>query len=189
MGLLDAFRKDEVVGAKVLVCGLEPQTEDWLRSDTLVYKRYYPATTSTTYPGIPQLVDALLQKFDIIHVLCDVGANGMMVDAKGNRMMGTDFVQKCCDANVKLLWIASNNAADAYRAGFNARGQKINLVMIIDRRGPFFAPFLTNLYSRMSSGEAMPKAWNELCPQVPSSVHPDAPDAIFFAGRGGVRLR
>src|SRR5579872_2651893 len=121
MGLLDAFRKDEVVGTKALVCGLEPQTEDWLRSDTLVYKRYYPATTSATYPGIPQLVDALAQKFDIVHVLCNLEGNGMIIDARGNRMMGTDFAQKCCDANVKLLWIASNNASDAYLKGFNSR--------------------------------------------------------------------
>jgi len=120
MGLLDAFRKDEVVGTKALVCGLEPQTEDWLRSDTLVYKRYYPATTSATYPGIPQLVDALAQKFDIVHVLCNLEGNGMIIDARGNRMMGTDFAQKCCDANVKLLWIASNNASDAYLKGFNS---------------------------------------------------------------------
>ena len=189
MGLLDVFRKDEVSGSRVLVCGLEPQTEDWLRSDTLVYKRYYPATTSTTYAGIAQLTAALEQKFDVVHLLCNVAPDGMIADKDGHRMMGTELAQRCCDADVKLLWIASNNASDAYIKGFNARGQKINLVMIIDRRGPFFSPFLTNLLSRMSSGEAMPKVWNELCPQVPSSVHPDAPDAIFVAGRGGVRLR
>jgi hypothetical protein len=35
----------------------------------------------------------------------------------------------------------------------------------------------------------MPVAWNDLCPQIPGSAHPDAPESIFFAGRGGVRLR
>jgi len=189
MGLLDVFRKDEVVGSKALVCSLDPRFEDWLKSDIQVYKRFYPSSTTTTFPGIPQLVDALSQQYDIVHLLGKVDADGTIVDGAGHRMMGTEFAQKCCDANVKLVWVASNNQSEAYLKGFNTRGQKINLVMIIDRRGPFFSPFLTNLFTKMSAGEAMPKAWNELCPQVPSSVHPDAPDAIFFAGRGGVRLR
>jgi hypothetical protein len=184
MGLLDLFRKDEVTGSKVLVCSLGPKFDDSLKSDSQVYKRFYPATTSKTLTGIQELTAALAQKFDIVHLLCDVSPEGAIAG-----MSGTELIKKCCEADVKLLWIASNNLSDAYIKGFNARGQKINLVMIKDRQGPFFSPFLTNLLAKLSSGEAMPAAWNQLCPQVPSSVHPDAPEAIFFAGRGGVRLR
>lgn len=183
MGILDLFRKDEVRGSKVLVCSIGPKFDDALRSDSQVYKRFYPATTSTTFTGIQQLIEALAQKYDIVHLLCDVSPEGAIAGVNG-----TELIKKCCESNIKLLWIASNNSSDAYTKGFNARGQKINLVMVIDRRGPFFSPFLTNLLVKVSSGEAMPAAWNQLCPQVPSSVHPDAPDAIFFAGRGGVRL-
>jgi hypothetical protein len=183
MGILDLFRKDEVIGSKVLVCSLGPQFADWLKGDTQVYKRFYPATTSKTFSSMQALTAALAQKYDVVHLLCDVSPEGAIAGVSG-----TELIKKCSEANVKLLWIASNNPSDAYIKGFNARGQKINVVMIIDRRGPFFSAFLTNLLAKVSGGAAMPAAWNQLCPQVASSVHPDAPDAIFFAGRGGVRL-
>ena len=183
MGILDLFRRDDITGSKVLVCSLDPKFDDWLRSDGQVYKRFYPSTTWTTFTSIQQLTGALDQKYDVVHVLCDVSPEGAIAGVSG-----TQLIKKCCESNVKLLWVASNNLPEAYTKGFNARGQKINLVMVIDRRGPFFSPFLTNLLAKVSSGEAMPVAWNQLCPQVPSSVHPDAPEAIFFAGRGRVRL-
>lgn len=188
MGILDLFRKDEVTGSKVLVCSLDARFADSLKTDSQVYKRFYPATTSTAFSGIAQLTEALGQKYDIVHLLCEVTAEGAIADSGGKSITGTDLIRKCCEANVKLLWIANNNASDAYLKGFNTRGQKINVVMVTDRRGPFFSPFLTNLLAKMSGGEAMPVAWNQLNPQIPSSVHPDAPDAIFVAGRGGVRL-
>jgi len=189
MGLFDAFRKDEVTGSKVLVASLDARFADWLKMDSGVYKRYYPATTSTAFTDLSQLTGAITQKYDIVHLLCNVTAAGEITDGSGKSVSGTELVKKCVEADVKLLWIACNNASDAYIKGFNTRGQKINVVMVKDRRGPFFAPFLTNLLARMSGGEAMPTAWNQLNPQVPSSVHPDAPEAIFVAGRGGVRLR
>ena len=188
MGILDLFRKDEVTGSKVLVCSLEGRFADWLKMDSGVYKRFYPSTTSTAFASIANLIEALNQKYDIVHVLCGLNASGAITDGNGGSVSGSDLIKKCSEASVKLLWIAANNASDAYIKGFNARGQKINLVMVIDRRGPFFSPFLNNLLAKMSGGEAMPIAWNSLNPQVPSSVHPDAPDAIFFAGRGAVKL-
>jgi hypothetical protein len=189
MGLFDAFRKDEVTASKALVGSLDASFADWLKMDTGVYKRFYPATTSTAFTDLSQLTGAIGQKYDIVHLLCNVTADGAIVDGSGSKISGTDLVKKCVEADVKLLWIASNNPSDAYIKGFNTRGQKINIVMVKDRRGPFFAPFLTNLLAKMSGGESMPNAWNQLNPQVPSSVHPDAPDAIFVAGRGAARLK
>ena len=41
MGILDLFRKDEVRGAKVLVCALDNRFDDLLKKDSEVYGRYY----------------------------------------------------------------------------------------------------------------------------------------------------
>ena len=188
MGILDLFRKDEVLGTKVLVCALGARFEDLRKGDSEVYLRYYSATTTATLPSIQALRGRLEEGYDIIHMLCDVGASGTIVDANGEEITGTELIQRCCDQNVKLLWAASDNPPERYIRGFGARGKRLNLVMTLNRKGTNFPGFLGRMLSRMSSGETMPVAWNDLCPQVPRLDHPDAPESIFLAGRGGVKL-
>jgi len=188
MGILNLFRKDEVRGAKVLVCALDNRFEDLLKGDAEVYGRYYRATTTTVFPGIQALLRNLEQKYDIVHLICDVSADGAIADASGEEITGTQLIQNCCDQNVKLLWTASDNPPERYIKGFGARGKRLNLVMTLKRKGPNFPGFLQKLLSQMAYGDTMPVAWNDLCPQIPGSDHPDAPESIFFAGRGGVRL-
>jgi hypothetical protein len=187
MGILGLFRgRDEVVKSKVLVCALNSRFADLVRADSETYKRCYPATTATTFSNIDELIKAITRGYDVVHLLCDVSPSGAI---DGSNIIGTELIERCCASNVKLLWVASSNAAEGYIKGFKARGKRLNLVMTIDRHGPQFSNFLEKLLTRMSSGDAMPAAWNELCPQVPGSSHQDSPDAIFFAGRGTVRLR
>ena len=192
MGILDLFRKDkdkdEVHGTKVLVCALDNRFEDLLKGDSEIYGRYYRATTAAVLPSIQALLGRLEQKYDIVHLLCDVTANGTIADPNGEEITGTELIQRCCDQNVKLLWSGSDNQPERYIKGFGARGKRLNLVMTLKRKGLNFPGFLQKLVSQMANGETMPVAWNELCPQIPSSNHPDAPESIFFAGRGGVRL-
>lgn len=188
MGILDLFRKDEVLGARVLVCALDNRYDDLLRGDAEVYGRYYRGTTATVLPSIQALLGRLEQKYDIVHLLCDVTENGTITDARGEQITGTELIQRCCDQNVKLLWAASDNPPERYIKGFGARGKRLNLVMTLRRKGPNFPGFLQKLLSQMAYGNTMPVAWNDLCPQIPGSDHPDAPESIFFAGRGGARL-
>ena len=190
MGILDLFRKgkDEVQGARVLVCALDNRFDDLLKGDSEVYGRYYRATTAAVLPSIQALLGRLEEKYDIVHLLCDVTANGTIADADGKEITGTELIQRCCDLNVKLLCSGSDNPAERYIKGFGARGKRLNLVMTLKRKGPNFPGFLQKLLSQMAYGDTMPVAWNDLCPQIPGSDHPDAPESIFFAGRGGVRL-
>jgi hypothetical protein len=190
MGFFDLFRKnrDEVTGAKVLVCALDNRFDDLLKGDSEVYGRYYRATTTTLLPSIQALLGRLEQGYDIVHLICDVTENGEIRDTNGDEITGTELIQRCCDHNVKLLWAASDNPPEKYIKGFGARGKRLNLVMTLKRKGPNFLTFLQKLLSQMAHGETMPVAWNDICPQIPRSGHPDAPESIFFAGRGGVRL-
>jgi hypothetical protein len=190
MGFLGLFRrdKDEVHGAKVLVCALDNRFDDLLKGDSEVYGRYYRATTAAVLPSIQALLGRLEQKYDIVHLLCDVTANGTITDASGEEITGTELIQRCCDQNVKLLWSASDNPPERYIKGFGARGKRLNLVMTLKRKGTNFPSFLQKLLSQIAYGQTMPVAWNDICPQIPRSDHPDAPESIFFAGRGGVRL-
>jgi hypothetical protein len=47
MGFLDVFRKnkDEIHGPRVFVCAFDSRFVDLLKTDSDVYRRYYPATS------------------------------------------------------------------------------------------------------------------------------------------------
>jgi hypothetical protein len=188
MGILDLFRKDEVFGAMVLVCALDKRFDGLLQEDSQVYGQYYRSTSTAVLPSVQALLGHIEQKYDIIHLLCDVTAKGTLTDSNGGEITGNELIQHCCDQNVKLLWCASDNPSDRYIKGFGARGKRLNLVMTLKRKGPNFSGFLQKVLSRMAYGDTMPVAWNDLCPQIPGSDHPDAPESIFFAGRGTVTL-
>jgi hypothetical protein len=190
MSILDLFRKnrDEVPGTKVLVCALDNRFDDLANKDAEIYGRYYKATTTIIFPSLQALLKQLEQNFDIVHVICDVTPNGTISDTAGKEMSGTELIQHCCDHNVKLLWCASDNPAERYIKGFGARGKRLNLVMTLARKGSSFSIALEKLLSQMAYGETMPNAWSNLWPQIPGAPHPDAPESIFLAGRGSVKL-
>ena len=189
MGLLDAFRKDEVVGTKVLVCALGAKFADLLKNDERIYKRFYPATTSATVAAFTEVQQALAQHYDIVHLFCDVDSQGAIADSTGARMTGTELMQAGIDSGVKLLWIASDNFADPYNAAFQPKGMKLNVVLTERRLGPNFSLFLDNLLTKLSTGESFAKAWNVAARPEGKSVQPDVPHTITSLGRGGVILR
>ena len=189
MGFLDVFRKDEVVGAKVLVCALGAKFDDLLKGDLRVYKRFYLYMTATAVSSLAELREALGQRYDIVHLFCDVDAQGVIADSAGGRMKGTELMQASVAAGVKLLWIASDNLPEAYAAGFKTKAIKMNVVLTLRRLGPNFSLFMDNLLSKLSAGEPFAKAWNVAANPEGKSVQPDVPHTIVSAGRGAVILR
>jgi hypothetical protein len=183
MGLFDSFRKEEVVGTKVLVCALDARFSALMNSDNQQYRRLYPATTATTFAGMQQLTEAIAQPYDVVHLYVDVSPDGKISDSSGTSLTGTQLIDAGCAANVKLLWIASDNKAENYSRNFDARGKKINLVQTIRRLGPYFPLFLGNLLEKISAGESVPKAWEDLNPKGGDSVQPDTPECLFVSGR------
>jgi hypothetical protein len=189
MGLLDAFRKDEVTGAKVLVCGLDPKFDELRNSDERKYKRFYPATTAVAAASLAEVRQALAQHYDIVHLYCEVDAQGGIADSSGARMTGTELLQASLDAGVKVLWIASDNFAEQYNAAFKPKGLKLNVVLTERRIGPNFSFFLDNLLTKLAAGEPFAKAWNVVSKPEGKSVQPDVPHTIVSLGRGSVILR
>jgi uncharacterized protein YerC len=189
MGLFDAFRKDEVVGAKVRVCGLGPKFDDLRKNDEKIYKRFYPATTATTANTVAEIRQALAQHYDIAHLYCDVNAQGAIADATGASITGAELLQASVDGGVKLLWLASDNFAEQYNAGFQPKGLKLNVVLTERRIGPNFSFFLDNLLTKLAAGESFAKAWGVVSKPEGKGVQPDVPHTITSLGRGGVVLR
>jgi hypothetical protein len=179
MGLFDSFRKEEVVGTKVLVCSLDARFSAAMNSDSQQYKRLYPATSASVFSGAPALTQAIGQSYDVVHFHGDVSADGTIAGG----VSGAQLLDACCAANVKLLWIASDNKAENYAKAFDARGKKINLITTIRRLGPYFPLFLGNLLEKTSAGEPLGQAWEQLNPRGGDSVQPDTPECTFFGGR------
>jgi len=101
------------------------------------------------FSEIRELMDAVSRSPDIIHLFCDVSPGGEIANPNGTPVVGTELLDRCCEFNVKLLWIASDNESGGYIAGFKARGKRMNLVMTLKRNDPKFSRFLDQILFRM----------------------------------------
>lgn len=189
MGLFDSFKKDEVVGTKVLVCALGGDFEGLPKKDEGTYRRFYPSTTALSAATVPELNQAIGQKPDVVHLFCNLDAQGSISDTSGGRLTGAELLQACADAGVKVLWIASDNFADPYNVGFKPKGFKLNVVLTERRLGPNFSLFLDNLLTKLAAGDSFSKAWKVASTPEGRSVQPDVPHAITSLGRGAVVLK
>lgn len=175
-------------GSKVLVCSLDPRLRDALRTDSLVYSRHYQSVDAALFPSINDLIRALTKGYDIVHLFCPLALGGLLADESGETLLGSELIKKCCEKNVKLLWVANENKVDHYVKGFKPAGRPLNLIMTINRGGEKFAGFLDKLLSRISSGERLPNAWVALVPQAGGPFQEDFPSLIFSAGRANAQM-
>ena len=193
LAIRDLFSKrgeHEVVGTKILLASLDPKFAELAKADSNCYSQFYHAPTVLVLESIPELLGTIDKGYDIVHLFCDVSPEGTISDGRGGKIVGTTVIQSCCNSDVKLLWVASENKAEGYIKGFKAAGKRLNLVMTVSRNGSKFPLFLEKLLSRMSMGETMPTAWVSISPQSPKDPRQqDSPGCIFSAGRAGVKLR
>jgi hypothetical protein len=193
LGIRDLFRtraSDEVLGTKVLVASLNSNFAELAACDYRCYFQFYPNTTQKVFETGEQLLNEVGNRYDIVHLFCDVTPDGSILDSSGHTISPLRLIQRCVDSDLKLLWIASENKPEGYIKGFKTAGKPLNLVLTIDRRESRFTSFLEGLLKRMSSGETMPVAWVALSPQNSNDPRTQAaPSLIFAAGRGGVKLR
>jgi hypothetical protein len=167
-----------------------PKFSELVSSDSSCYSHRYHTPSTTVIESTEELLEIIGGGYDIVHLFCDVSPDGNIVDVHGDKTAGTTLIKRCCDSNVKLLWLASENKPEGYIRGFKAPRKPLNLVLAIDRRGSRFPNFLESLLRKMSAGETMPVAWVSLAQQNSNDPrNQDAPACIFAAGRGGVRFR
>jgi hypothetical protein len=189
----DLFRKrsqEEVLATKTLVASLDPKFAELAKTDCRCYSQFYATPADIFFENTEELLKSIGSGFDIVHLFCDVSPEGNIIDGHGSSTAATTLIERCCDSNVKLLWVASSNRPEGYIKGFKAAGKRLNLVLTIDRRDARFSSFLENLLRKMSAGETMPAAWVALASQTPSDPrHQDTPACIFAAGRARAKLR
>jgi hypothetical protein len=193
MGIFDSFRKEEVTGTKVLVgqlgTGQGTKFDEDLKSDLRVYKRFYPAASSATFTTVAELRGAAAHSYDVLHLFCDIGPGGVITDASGDRVTGTELLAAAVNSGVKLFWIGNDNPQEVYDAGFKTKGLKINSVLTLRRLGSNTSLFLDNLLSKMQAGDSLSKAWSVASQPAGKSVQPDVPHTISSLGRGAIVLK
>jgi hypothetical protein len=183
-------REENVVGTKILVASLDPRFAELQKIDSTSYSRFYRAPTIAVFAGVQELLETIGKGYDIVHLFCDVSQHGTIIGSNGTTGTGASLIQSCCDSDVKLLWVASENKPDGYIKGFGTDGKRLNLVMTMSRNSSKFSAFLEKILSKMSAGETMPVAWVAVAPQsLQDPRHQESPACIFAAGRGGVKLR
>jgi hypothetical protein len=170
------------------VCCLDPRFRESFDADREAYLRHYRRVDTLFSPGIRELFATIENGYDIVHLFSGLAPGGLLADACGATLVGSELIERCCDRDVKLLWIANQNKSDDYVKGFKAAGKPLNLIMTIDRNGLGFTSFLEKLLSSISSGETLPTAWASLVPQAEGPWQRDLPGCIFFAGRADARL-
>ena len=123
MGILDLSHKDEVRGAKVLVCALDNRFDDLLKGDAEVYGRYYRATTTTVFPGIQALLGGLEQKYDIVHLICDVSADGAIADTSGEEITGNATHSELLRSERKVIVVRQRQSTRTVHKGIRGAWQ------------------------------------------------------------------
>lgn len=184
---LFARRPPKCLNSKVLVCSLGPAA-GVLDYDAAVYSRHYKGVNVAAYAAVSDLVESVEDGYDIVHLFCPLASGGLLIDSHGKTLTGSELIQRCCEGNVKLLWVANENRPEDYVKGFRAKGKRLNLIMTINRNGDGFGQFLEKLLGRISNGETLPVAWATLVPQSDGPCQQHLPGCIFFAGRGDVQL-
>ena len=173
--------------SRVLVCCLDPCVGAQLDVDASVYSRHYKRVDVAVFHSVGELLRAVELCYDIVHPFTRLAPGGLLVDAEAT-LLGSDLIAKCCERDVKLLWIADENKPDDYVKGFRATGKRLNLIMTLNRNGASFDGFLEGVLSRVSRGDALPSAWVAMVPQAPGSWQRGLPSCIFFAGRPDASL-
>lgn len=169
------------------MCSIDSCFRESLESDSDVYSRHYPRVDAVFLSGIKELLKRIETGYDVVHFFGRF-SGGVLIDASGATLTGSELIEKCCGRDVKLLWIASENQADDYVKGFKAAGKTLNLIMTMSRNGTKFGEFLERLLLKVPAGETLPIAWAALVPQAAGPGHQDLPGCIFYAGRGDLKL-
>ncbi len=177
-----------VTGSKVLTSTIDPRFRESFDADSEVYMRHYRCVDALLLSGIAGLLGAIENSYDIVHLFSPLAPGGLLMDTGGMTLIGSELIERCCERDVKLLWIANENKAEDYVKGFRVAGKPLNLILTISRNGTRFTGFLDKLLSRIASGETLPVAWAALVPQANGPWQQDLPGCIFFAGRAGAKV-
>jgi hypothetical protein len=194
LGIRDLFKSrskdDDTRATRVLVAALDQKFAELVSIDGRCYCAVYPDAKQKSFENVEGLLKAIGDGYEVIHLFCDVTADGEITGGQGRELSATDLIDGCCKSGVKLLWIASDNKPEAYVKGFKPAKKPLNMILTIERKNSRFPAFLEGLLRKMSQGETLPVSWVSLAPQNSNDPrNQEAPSCIFVAGLASARFR
>jgi hypothetical protein len=179
-------RRQEVKGTRALVCGLDHNYGNLLEVDASIWVGAYQHVTNAGILNAGEFGNAMAGRPDAVHLCCNIGIDGVVRDDEGRALPGAEVGRLCVEAGVKLLFIANDNKPDAYIAAFS-HVRNLDMVMVLERKGPIWAPFFGGLLRRMANGADLPSAWKEVAQG--SNAPSEVPDCIVYARAFGTVMR
>jgi hypothetical protein len=138
--------------------------------------------------GLAALFNGFVESTGTNPPVCDVLLLYCLITPEGRINGTTDSLKEIIlKSQASIVIIASPNSPEAYTAMYVGSPAEvgINLVTVLDRRGPRFVDFYKKLFSLMQQEKTMPCAWVELAPQYEDAKeHADCPSQVLrcYAG-------
>ncbi len=123
-----------------------------------------------------EVSDTATPQCDVPLIYAQAGSDGRIIGSEDG-LRG--LIRK---ASAVIAILASPNEPNHLIAAGKPTGYgQANLVLTMNRKGPAFARFFSELFGKMYRGTTMPMAWVELAPQNPRDRHENCPETIFLA--------
>jgi serine/threonine protein kinase len=161
-------RKQRILGTRVLVATLggDPDLAQQAEIDATKYKVYYSnVELRKALDAQKFLVLLSTDQFDVVHLLGKFDKRAIFNDDTGFQLRLGDVKRACDYAQVKLLWLATENDLDVIRDNPVVLDPHFHLVLT-KARGENFPKFLSTLLSRIARGEGVAAAWDSFVPHA-----------------------
>jgi hypothetical protein len=119
-----AAREEVVNGTRVLVSSLGREAGGGLEEeDAGAYSNFYRHVKVVKAQDADDLTDSVGRgDYDVVHLLCEVDADGRLVAGDDSRLKSGDLLEACRKGDVKLLFLAQGNPSRRF-ARARARAQ------------------------------------------------------------------
>lgn len=179
-------RRQRVLGTRVLVAvfGRDDELNKRAELDASKYKVYYPnVELRQSMDAQSFLVHLSTEQYDVVHLLGKYDSRAIFKDETGFQLRLSDVRRACDYAQVKMLWLATENDLEVIKDNPVIHSPSFHFV-VTKARGENFPKFLSGLLSRLSRGESLVTAWEAFVPHA--QYKGDKVNCKFFHGAADI---
>jgi eukaryotic-like serine/threonine-protein kinase len=181
-------RKQKIEGTRILVAALGDDRDliAGAEIDASKYELYYNRVELRKSMTAQEFIVLLsTDKFDVVHLHGFYDKECTFRDSTGFALRYSDIKRACDYAQVKLVWLASNNGLEPMKPYLEPENPSFHLILT-SARGANFPKFLSSLLSRITRGELLSSAWEAYVPYL--QYKGDKTECKFVPGIADIAL-